>query len=74
MAGEEDLVTVCSTADAGEVALIKMRLDGAEIPYIAVNDVISTICPIDGMALVKFQVFRRDEEEARELLQAFGLL
>lgn len=73
MAEDEPLVTIYATDIQSRVAVIKMALREAEIPYIAVNDVVSAIYPIGGMAVVKFQVFERDIERATEVLTELGL-
>lgn len=70
---DEPLVTIYATDIQSRVAVIKMALREAEIPYIAVNDVVSSILPIDGMAVVEFQVFERDAERATEVLTELGL-
>ena len=70
---DDELVTIYATDMQGRVAVIKMALDEAEIPYMAVGDVVSSIYPIVGMALVRFQVFHRDADRAQEVLTALGL-
>ena len=69
---DDDLVTVYSTDNQVEVAFIKTQLDSAEIRYIAANDVISLVYPVDGMAIVRFQVLRKDAAEAAEVLLTHG--
>ncbi|GAH36330.1 unnamed protein product [marine sediment metagenome] len=72
MSEDEELITVYSTDQPVQVALAKMRLDGEGIDYIAVNDIISAVYPVDGMAVVRFQVRRSDAERAVELLRHYG--
>ena len=70
---DEPLVTIYATDMQSRVAIIKMALREAEIPYIAVNDVVSSVLPFDGMGVVEFQVFERDAERATEVLTELGL-
>lgn len=72
MKDEEALVTICETDSQSRVAVVKMALGEAEIPFIAVNDIVSTTYPIDGMAIVSFQVRQEDAEEARAVLDRLG--
>ncbi len=73
MADDEELVTVYETDRQVDVAIVKIALQDADIRFVAVNDVISTVYPIDGMAVVGFQVLRRDAERARDTLTRLGL-
>ncbi|MHC4480580.1 MAG: putative signal transducing protein [Planctomycetota bacterium] len=68
----EDLVTVYETDLPGRVAVIKMALAEAGIRYIAEGDILSAIYPTDGMAVVRFQVCRRDEAAALDVLRRIG--
>ncbi len=72
MGDEDDLVNVYSTTSQSDVALIKMWLDAAGIRYITCNEVISAVYPVDGMAMVRFQVRRGDEALALEVLREHG--
>jgi len=72
VASEGEPITVYSTDRPVEVAMIKLALNSAGIEYVAVNDVISAVLPVDGMAVVKFQVRREDVECALEVLRRHG--
>ena len=69
----EELVAAYETDRHGTVAVVKMALRDADVPFIAVNDVVSGFCPVDGMAIVSFQVCRDDLERARAVLVKLGL-
>jgi len=73
MPEDDDLVTAYETDLASRVAVVKMALREADIPFMCANDVVSTIYPVDGMAVVRFQVFRRDAERAERALVRLGL-
>jgi len=73
MPKDDDLVTAYETDLASRVAVVKMALREADIPFMCANDVVSTIYPVDGMAVVRFQVFRRDAERAERALVRLGL-
>jgi len=64
-----DLVQVFSTDDPTEAALVRLRLDEAQVAYVAANEVISAVCPVDGMAEVRFLVPRGQLARAREALR-----
>ena len=70
---DDELVTVYETDMQGRVAVIKMAFRDADIPFLCVNDVIATVFPIDGMAVVGFRVLERDAERARQVLGELGL-
>ena len=74
MAIEDDApVTVYETTKQHEVAVIRMALDDADIPFASPNETVSTIFPVDGMAIVSFQVMPQDAERAREAIRELGL-
>jgi len=73
MAEDDRTVIVYETDNQGIVAVIKMALTGADIPFTAVNEVVSTIYPVDGMAVVSFEVLERDAPRARQTLTRLGL-
>ena len=73
MARDDRLVTIYPTYDQVQAALIKMWLDSAGIPHIAVNRVISSVYPVDGMARVGFQVRAGDVDRAKEVLRENGV-
>ena len=68
----DEFVTVYETDLQPRVAMVKMALRGADIPFLCVNDVISTVLPIDGMGVVGFRVLERDAERARQVLDDLG--
>ena len=70
---DDDLVVVYSTDSRGEIALIRMWLDEAGIPYIGGDEVMPFVYPVDGMALVRFLVRRSDAQEAAQILLSHGL-
>jgi hypothetical protein len=70
---DEGTVTVYATDIQSLVAVIKMALDDAGISYIAVNDVVSAVLPVDGMAVVSFEVLQSDAVRAHEILEQLGL-
>jgi len=72
VADNDELVTVYETDVQTRVPMVKMALGDADIPFLCVNDVISTVLPIDGMAVVGFQVLERDVERARQVLDDLG--
>ena len=65
----EDFVTVYTTSRPDEAAIVKLRLEQADVPYLTRNDVVSSVLPFDGMAEVEFEVRREDAERAREALR-----
>ncbi len=73
-ASEEDqrIITVYETERIEKVAMLRMALENAGIPYITANDVVSTIYPTDGMAMIRFQVLEGDAERAQEILRELG--
>ncbi len=73
MQNDEDLVTLYSTDDQVEVALIKMWLDDVGIRCLTTSDVMRSIYPAGGMVTVRIQVFDRDVAKAAEVLRAHGL-
>jgi len=73
MADDDALVTIYSTDRQAEIPLVKAWLDAEGIPYVTANEAISVIYPVDGMALVRLSVRRRDALKAVELLRAHGL-
>jgi len=72
MAEQERIVTVYETELIEKVAMLRMALDDAAIPYMTANDVVSTILPTDGMAVIRFQVLEGDVERAQEVLRELG--
>jgi hypothetical protein len=72
MAEGGELVTVYETAMQTQVAVVKMALQDADIRFLCVNDVVSTVLPIDGMAVVGFRVLEQDAASAREVLEDLG--
>ena len=70
---DEPLVTVYATDMQSRVAVLRMALEDAEIPFLAKNAEVSTFFPVDGMAVVDFQVRERDAERARAVIQELGL-
>ncbi len=72
MADEEEFVTIYETDLQPRVVIIKMALRDAGIRFIAVNDVVSSVLPVDGMAVIGFQVLARDAPRAREVVRALG--
>ena len=73
MARDDDLVTVYESDFISRVAVVKMALREADIRFICANDIVSSIYPADGMAVVRFQVFRRDVRRAEEAIRRLGL-
>ena len=73
MSESDDFVTVYETDAQMQVAMVKMALEGADIPFVCVNEIISTVLPIDGMAVVGFQVLAQDAERAREVIADLGI-
>ena len=70
---QDVLVTVHATDRPGEVAVVKMALSDAFIPYIAVNDVVSGVLTFDGMVWVQFRVRQGDADRALEVLRELGV-
>ena len=64
-----ELVTVLSTGELSTVALAKSILEEAEIPFIAKGEF-----PMEQLAVgpVEIQVDRRDQAQARELLEGLA--
>ena len=73
MSDDDDLVLLYTTNRQGEVVVIKAWLDDEGIPYATDNEVMSVIYPVDGMAMVKFWVRRRDARKAAQMLLSHGL-
>jgi hypothetical protein len=68
MRDEDRLVTVYETTRPTEVALVKAAFQDAGIPFSVVNEIMSSILPFDGTAIVGFQVFERDAQRALKAL------
>jgi hypothetical protein len=64
-----ELVTVLETGDLSAVVLAKSILEEAEIPYIAKGEI-----PMEQLSVgpVEIQVDRRDQDQARELLESLA--
>jgi len=73
MNDEEPVVTVFETTMQSQVAVVRMAFEDAGIPFSAVNETVSTIFPVDGMAIVHFQVLKSDVARAREVVSELGL-
>lgn len=71
-AEEDRVVTVYETERIEKVAMLRMALDDAGIPYITANDVVSAVLPFNGMVMVRFQVLEEDLERAYEVLRELG--
>ena len=69
---DDDAVTIYSTDNQVEVALIKMWLDSAGIDHIVVNEAVSSLYPIAALSWVRFQVLSRDAAKAAEVLRTHG--
>ncbi|NLW50256.1 MAG: DUF2007 domain-containing protein [Candidatus Brocadiaceae bacterium] len=72
MPQDEELVTVYETDMQGRVAVLKMALQNEGIPFLCDNEVLSGVLPIDGMAVVSFQVRPCDVERAGRVLDELG--
>ena len=72
MPEDDEFVIVYETDLQPRVAMVKMALRGADIPFMCDNDVVSTILPIDGMAVVGFRVRKQDVARARQVLADLG--
>jgi hypothetical protein len=73
MAADDDLVIVYETDWRPHIAMVRLTLQQADIPFTAINDVVSGIYPIDGMAVVRFQVLARDAARARQAIEDLHL-
>lgn len=74
MADEDQaVVTVYETESLLEIGMVKSAFGEADIPFMAINDIVSSVYPVDGMAIVKFQVLGRDVPRARQVLSDLGL-
>ncbi len=64
-----ELVTVLTTGDLSSVALAKSILEEAQIQYVAKNEI-----GMEQLAVgpVEIQVDRRDQEQARQLLEGLA--
>ena len=64
-----EMVTVLETVDLSEVALAKSILDEADIQYYAKGEL-----PMEQLSIgpVEIQVDRRDQEQAKELLESMA--
>ena len=69
----EDLVTLCTSDNLVEIALIRLRLDQAHIPYVASNESVAFWYRVGALAEVRFLVQGKDLEGARQVLRAHGL-
>jgi hypothetical protein len=72
MADDGELVTVYETDLRERIALAEYALRAAGIPYIAANATISVIYPVDGMAIVRFQVCPADAERALGVIRSLN--
>jgi hypothetical protein len=72
MAETDGFVTIYETDMQARVAMVKMALQNADIPFMCVNDVVSSVLPIDGMGIVGFRVPEQDAERARQILDDLG--
>lgn len=72
MPDDDEFATVYQTDSQAQVMMLKMALGNADIPFMCDNDVVSTVLPFDGMAVVKFRVLQRDVARAREILDDLG--
>jgi hypothetical protein len=70
MANDGDLVTVYETDLRERIALVEYALKDAGIRYIATNEMVSVVYPVDGMAVVGFQVSADDADRARAVIAA----
>jgi hypothetical protein len=69
---EDGFVSVFSTPNPAEVAMIKSLLDSADIDYFVSNENLHTLYgSADGFTAVEFRVYKGQAEEARELLKEF---
>jgi len=71
-AENQRIVTIYETERIEKVAMLRMAFDDAGIPYITANDVVSTVYPTDGMAVIRFQVLEGDAERAQEVVRELG--
>jgi hypothetical protein len=70
MKNEDELVTVFSGMNSADIAVAEAELAGEGIKYHVKNEIAQSIYGfIPAMGPVEIQVFRRDEERAREILQ-----
>jgi DNA primase len=72
MPDSDEFVTVFESDSQAQVMIVKMALWEADVPFMCSNDVISTVLPIDGMAVVSFRVLERDAARARQVLDDLG--
>lgn len=69
----DSLITIYETPNHARAAIVKMALSDHDIPYSVLNDMMSTIYPVDGMAVIGIQVRACDADRAVELLEEMGL-
>jgi len=70
---DEDLVMLCTSQNLVEIALIRLRLDQAHIPYVTSNESVAFWYRVGVLAEVRFLVQRKDQQRALEALRAHGL-
>ncbi len=73
-APDQRIVTIYETERIEKVAMLRMAFEDAGIPYMTANDVVSTVYPTDGMAMIRFQILEVDVERAQEVLRALGFV
>ncbi|MFO8007142.1 MAG: DUF2007 domain-containing protein [Candidatus Brocadiia bacterium] len=72
-ADPDSLVTVYETRSRPRAAIVQIAFADHDIPFSILNDMMSTIYPVDGMAVIGIQVRARDAERAAAVLQEMGL-
>ena len=72
MFDEQKVVTVFRTTQPLQIGMVKSALRHAGIPFSAVNDVVSSVMPYDGMLVVGFEVMVCDAERALHVIRDLG--
>ena len=67
------LVVVYETRQLLDAAMLRGALQDEDIPFTVDNEVMSSVYPVDGMAVMRFRVRAVDAERAREIVREIGL-
>lgn len=66
---EDKLVTIAEYQSDLEAQLAKTTLQGNDIEAVIMGETVKHMMPFDGMLIVQLQVFQRDVERAKKLLE-----
>lgn len=68
--GNSKIVTLKTFNTLGEAEIMKSFLDSAGVNNVLVNDVLSSVLPVDSFARVRIEVAEEDLELARGIIAA----